>query len=80
MNIHISYFGQIAEITGKEIEQKEIESSTTLSALEANIVTKYELSNIYYRIALNNQLVAKEEHQILKNNDELAFMPPFAGG
>ena len=79
MNIRIRYFGQIAEVVGKEEEQRDVTDGSTLNELDQDLKARYKLENIYYRIALNQQMQEIKE-TVLNHNDEVAFMPPFAGG
>jgi len=80
MTINLKYFGLIAEITQKTEET--INSSVdklTLASLKQDMETLYHpLKNIDYSIAINQELAALE--QLLQQNDEVAFLPPFAGG
>ena len=79
MTIRFRYFGQIAELVGKEEELKELSEGTTVQEVEMALVSTYKLEDIYYRIALN-QRIEENKEIALNNNDEVAFMPPFAGG
>ncbi len=79
MNIRIRYFGQIAEVIGKEEEHRDVTDGSTLNELELELKSRYKLEDIYYQIALNQQMEEIKE-TVLNNNDEVAFMPPFAGG
>ncbi|HAW51949.1 MAG TPA: MoaD/ThiS family protein [Flavobacteriales bacterium] len=79
MNIRIRYFGQVAELTGTNEEIKNLDIGCDLNDIESEIRSKYELDNTYYRIALNQNITDNKE-TMLNDNDEVAFMPPFAGG
>ena len=79
MNIRIRYFGQIAEVVGKEEENRDVTDGSTLNELELDLKSTHKIENIYYQIALNQQMQEIKE-TVLNNNDEVAFMPPFAGG
>lgn len=79
MSINIKYFGSVAEATGKDQESMELPAPTTVHAINEALKAQYgNLGKLKYRIAVNQELVA-EQHEV-NNNDELALLPPFAGG
>ena len=79
MTIRIRYFGQLVEVVGKAEEFRNFAMGTTLNDLELEIHSNHKLNSMYYRIALN-QKIEENKEIVLNNNDEVAFMPPFAGG
>ena len=44
------------------------------------LYAKYDLSTLNARVALNQRLVDLNSSITINNNDELALLPPFAGG
>ena len=79
MLIIVKYFGMLVEQTHKQQETLEFSENSTVKTLESIILSKYPLlKNSSYNIALNQKIVTKKS--ILSNGDELAFLPPFAGG
>ncbi len=77
MLITIKYFGQIAEVTQKDEEQIEI-SEGLISELLSTLNTKYsDLKHKDFQIAQNQELVNLETEL---TGDEIALLPPFAGG
>jgi len=68
-------FGVLAEVTGK----KELDmASGNLADLQHQIQETYpRLADHSFRFAVNQVLV---DDAILKENDEVALLPPFAGG
>lgn len=73
--IKIIAFGQIAEITGKELmlEAKDLDS------LKQNLIQKFPvLSDKKMAFAINRKLV--ENNITLTENDVVALMPPYSGG
>jgi len=80
MLVTIKYFGMLTEHTKLQEEPIKISSKTTsIQELENTIILKYpSLQSSTYNIALNQKIVDKK--QLLNNGDELAFLPPFAGG
>lgn len=77
MNITIKYFGQIAEITQHDEESIAFSGSSVSELLEL-LYTKYKaLKGKDFQIAQNEELVSKE-HKV--SGDEIAILPPFAGG
>ncbi|WP_298533658.1 MoaD/ThiS family protein [uncultured Algibacter sp.] len=77
MLITIKYFGLIAEVTNTEEESLEF-SGTTISDLVNALHSKYDsLKNKDFQIAQNQELV---DFETKLTGDEIALLPPFAGG
>lgn len=75
MNIKIIAFGQIAEITGKELMLK----AEDLDFLKRNLMEKFpELSDKKLAFAVNKKLV--QNNVTFNENDVVALMPPYSGG
>ena len=74
----IKYFGMTAEASGKEEES--IDSNySSIENLNEDLVNKYpKLESINYKIAANQTIV--ENDYLLTGNEEIALLPPFAGG
>ncbi len=77
MKLAIKYFGQLAEIT--ECSEEEFEfSGMKISDLREALFLKYsKLSNKDFQIA-QNQVLVSDDTEITTN--EIALLPPFAGG
>lgn len=80
MEINIKYFGIIADIALKTEEVIVLENDfTTLKLVQSKIEIKYpKILDINYSIAVNKKFLQNDIP--LKNNDTIAFLPPFAGG
>lgn len=77
MMITIKYFGLLAEVTGSNSEDISF-SGTTVSDVKEALFQKYEtLRNKDFQIAQNQELVT-DDTEITAN--EIALLPPFAGG
>ncbi|MCA0133170.1 MoaD/ThiS family protein [Winogradskyella alexanderae] len=77
MRITVRYFGQIAEITNKEKEVLEF-SGHTISELMESLYSKYTLLKTKdFQVAQNQELVALKTEL---TGQEIALLPPFAGG
>jgi len=75
MDIKIISFGQIAEITGKEL----MVEATDLDSLKLYLIQKFPgLSDKKFAFAVNKKLV--QENISLNQNDVVALMPPYSGG
>ena len=77
--ICIKYFGAVAVITkcsSENIETKSFE----LKEVVQEIFSRYNLDHIPVKLALNKSIVTSVEGIHLKENDEIAVLPPFAGG
>jgi len=79
MTLSIKYFGQIAEQTGKKEEVMSLEHDEfDLEALKKICSSKYELVDLdSVQIAVNQTI---QRTGPLKDGDEVAFLPPYAGG
>ncbi|MEW4922799.1 MoaD/ThiS family protein [Algibacter sp. 2305UL17-15] len=77
MHINIKYFGQIAEVTEKEEESLEFSGSLVSELLEMLNEKYSELKNKDFQVAQNQELVSIEAEL---TGDEIALLPPFAGG
>lgn len=77
MDIRVLFFGVLAEVT--QTMFRHYRDITSFRHLMNRITDEFpEFVHYDYRIAVNSELVNDEP--VLKNNDEVAFMPPFAGG
>ncbi len=77
--IKVKYFGMIAEATSKS-EEKINAANVKLSTVLKKLIDKYNLKPYTINVAVNKHLVNKIEEVIVKDNDEIAILPPFAGG
>ncbi len=77
--ISVKYFGDIAEKTNSAGEEFSF-SDMPLSALLLVLEQKHELSKLSFSIAVNKKIVQNKANYMLKNNDIVALLPPFAGG
>jgi molybdopterin converting factor small subunit len=79
LSIKIKYFGMIGEKTKKDNEIINIKESVTIKELKSVILHKHPgLKKLDFQIARNLSIAAEDEKVI--DNDELALLPPFAGG
>ncbi|MCX2743852.1 MoaD/ThiS family protein [Mangrovivirga sp. M17] len=78
MKINIKYFGMIAEAAGKNEETLEISEGMSVSDLKDQQIKKYQIPDPEsVQLAVNQDLESSVE---LNEGDEVAFLPPFAGG
>ena len=79
MKIKIKYFGSIAEETGKAEETIEMkESAIDLLDLKTLCFTRYGLEEDNTIQLAINQVI--QQRGKIKDGDEIAFLPPYAGG
>jgi molybdopterin synthase sulfur carrier subunit len=77
MELHIKYFGLLAEVTTCEEETLNFSNSTVSELLEM-LFNKYpELKTKDFQVAQNNEIVSKDTPIL---NHEIALLPPFSGG
>jgi len=75
MEIKVIAFGQIAEITGKELMLE----AGDIDSLKLHLIQKFpELSDKKLAFAVNKKLT--QNNVILNQNDVVALMPPYSGG
>ncbi len=78
MKVNLKYFGMIAESVGKTEEVLELGENISLEELKARQVQKHNIADPEsIQLAVNQDLNTEVE---LKDDDEVAFLPPFAGG
>lgn len=77
MEIKVLFFGVLAEVTGTAFRNYSGVKNT--SDLQHRIADDYpEIVHYNFRIAVNSQIINDEID--LYENDEVAYLPPFAGG
>lgn len=77
--VHVKYFGMIAEATSIS-EEKINATNQKLSIVLKTLIDKYNLKPYTLNVAVNKHLIHKTEEVIIRENDEIALLPPFAGG
>ena len=78
MILKLKYFGMIAEAIGKTEESLDF-SGKTVADLDAFLKNGADkLSTMNYKFAVNQDMV--DLNEMLNDNDEIALLPPFAGG
>ena len=77
--IHVKYFGMIAEATNCSEEKIALESQKLADLLQ-KLTIKYKLDELPLNVAVNKNIVDKNSDYTIKENDEIAILPPFAGG
>jgi molybdopterin converting factor small subunit len=77
MKVTVLFFGVLTEVTGTGT--KFYNDVRTLGDLKIKIADDYpEIVNYDFRISLNNEIIS--ENPELRDGDEIALLPPFAGG
>lgn len=78
MELNLNYFGMIAEATNVQKEKLNLELKTIVE-LKAVLIEKYPaIEKLNYQLAVNQNIVGNDFQ--LSNGDEIALLPPFAGG
>ncbi len=77
--IHVRYFGQVAEQTNCASETFEVPVDGFLE-LKNRIIEQYQLDPSSIQFAINHRMVQTTKHISLSEDDEVAVLPPFAGG
>jgi len=77
MEIKVLFFGVLSEVTGTNF--KHFRDVKSIGDLKLRIQDDFpEVVHYNYRISLNNEIINNDPK--LKNGDEVALIPPFAGG
>ena len=79
MKLNLLFFGGLVDVTG--VSQKELIADTLLDVklLDEHVRSLYPiLAKHKYKIAVDQKIV--NDTHILQDGDEVAFLPPFAGG
>jgi molybdopterin converting factor small subunit len=77
MEIKVLFFGVLAEVSGTSI--KHYENVKSLADLKLRIRDDFpEITHYSFRYSVNNTIT--DEEPVLKSGDEIALLPPFAGG
>jgi len=77
MNITVLFFGVLAEVTNTPVKQ--YSNVNSFADLRLRIIDDFpELVHYNYRISLNNEIVNQDP--LLKDGDQVAYLPPFTGG
>jgi len=77
MEVKVLFFGVLAEVSGTPV--KHYQDVRSMTDLKLRIQDDYpEIVHYSFRISLNSEIT--DEDSTLKSGDEIALMPPFAGG
>jgi molybdopterin synthase sulfur carrier subunit len=77
MEVKVLFFGVLAEVSGTSI--KHYHDVKSISDLKLRIYDDFpEIVHYNFRISINNDIT--DNDLLLKSGDEIALMPPFAGG
>jgi molybdopterin synthase sulfur carrier subunit len=77
MEVNVLFFGVLSEVTGSRV--RHYSGVSTLDTLKEKIQDDFpDIVHYNYIISVNNTLISKDSP--LNDGDEIAFMPPFAGG
>lgn len=77
MQVKVLFFGVLVEVTGSNC--KFYSDAKSIGALKLLIQDEFpEIVHYNFCISLNNEIVNNDRN--LKDGDEVALMPPFAGG
>lgn len=77
MEVKVLFFGVLTDVAGTTI--KIYNGVKSLADLKFRITDDFpEIVHYDYRISVNNTIV--ENDPVLNDGDEIALMPPFAGG
>jgi molybdopterin synthase sulfur carrier subunit len=77
MKVKVLFFGVLSEVTGTSIKvYMDVKSIEHLNQFVTDDFP--EIIHYKFKISLNNEIINGDAE--LKNGDEVAFLPPFAGG
>jgi molybdopterin synthase sulfur carrier subunit len=77
MKVKVMFFGVLSEVTETGI--KFYEGADSVDQLKLRILDDYpEIFHYDFRISVNNEIINSDTK--LSDGDEIALLPPFAGG
>jgi sulfur-carrier protein len=77
MEVNVLFFGVLSEVAGTSF--KHYFDVKTINDLKLRIIDDFpELVHYSFRISVNNEIT--DDNLILESGDEIALLPPFAGG
>jgi sulfur-carrier protein len=77
MEVKVLFFGVLAEVSGTSI--KHYRDVKSISDLKLRIQDDFpEIVHYNFRVSVNSEIT--DNNLLLKSGDEVALMPPFAGG
>ncbi len=77
MEVNVLFFGVLADVAGTTL--KHYGDVQSFNDLKHRIGDDFpELFHYNFRIAVNNEII--DNDPVLAQGDEVAFLPPFAGG
>jgi len=77
MEISVLFFGVLAEVTGTS--RKHYRDIESFDDLKHRISDDFpDITQYSFRIAVNNKIA--NEESLLRHDDEVVYLPPFAGG
>jgi sulfur-carrier protein len=81
ISINLLYFAFVKDKTGVEFDLLDLPSDTSVKSLIHLILEKHPaLSNIIDMIQISVNYKIVDVDTILKDGDEIAFLPPISGG
>ncbi|WP_228853379.1 MoaD/ThiS family protein [Aegicerativicinus sediminis] len=78
MKVNVKYFGEVVDRTNKGEEAITIEQNR-LSELVEILNERYLLADLNLQFAVNEEIISDSSF-VLEESDEVALLPPFAGG
>jgi molybdopterin converting factor subunit 1 len=79
MDLQVLFFGVLTDHSGSASLNLTVTDDSTVASFREQVLQLYPgLKDQAHRIAVNEQFAS--EDQILSEGDEVAFLPPFAGG
>ena len=79
MNVRVHFFGMIAEALNSSLHIMENYEGLTIGDVERDLLALYpQLEKFSYQVALDRKLVHRSTPLLIDN--EIAILPPFAGG
>jgi molybdopterin converting factor small subunit len=77
MDVSVLFFGVLSDVTG--MHRKHYQGIDSFADLKHRVEDDFpEIVHFNFRIAVNNKIV--NEEPLLSQGDEIACLPPFAGG
>lgn len=86
MSIKLVFLGRLEDLAGREFEDIAANAALDWTGLMGWLGKRYPpalteaIEGVKVKVALNGALVAEKGALVLKDGDEIAFLPPVSGG
>ena len=79
ISINLLFWGVLSDVSQTKSTTITLANNSSLATLKQQVIAQYpKLTKYHFHCAVNHDMV--QEDVLLKDGDEVALMPPYAGG